>query len=137
MTLSEFVAAHKRSIWDDLIASRDPGVGIFDAALLTEGRTKGKPQIGTAVFTPTTITLEFIYSAGADTTVFPVQIESPERIVFLPVPGWVVETIWQGDISGSFHFESDARRLVDQFLAELEPEPNRRLFERPMPTRRE
>ena len=72
---------------------------------------------------------EFIYSSkGASSTVFQVEVDAPERIVYMPVPSWVIESIWQGEINGSFHFESDARELIDQFTASLQTEANASIF---------
>ena len=48
--------------------------------------------------------------------------------MFLPVPDWVIESIWQGEISGSYHFESDAKALVEAFQAELSAENNPKWF---------
>jgi hypothetical protein len=55
----------------------------------------------------------------------------------MPVPNWVIESIWQGEIDGSYQFESDAHNLLSQFSAQLEPEANRQLFGKKRPTRRE
>jgi hypothetical protein len=138
MKLSQFVAQTKRDLWDDLKSGRDPRVGRFDSAVLAEGRTKGEPQIGAANFTPTTITFEYIFSDGRGaTTILSVTVDAPERIVFLPVPSWVVETIWQGEIDGSYHFESDANAAVESFRAELDPSANLRWFGPRQATRRE
>jgi hypothetical protein len=63
--------------------------------------------------------------------------EAPERIVFLPVPSWVVEQIWQGDVDGTFHFESEARSLLAEFANGLEPEANLSWFAERQPKRRE
>ena len=38
------------------------------------------------------------------------------------------ESIWQGEVSGSYHFESEARRLLENFKSGLEPEPNAQTF---------
>lgn len=82
--------------------------------------------------------LEFIYSDPASSAmILTVTLEPPERIVFLPVPDWVVESIWQGEVTGSAHFESDAIRLVQAFEQELREEANARWFEPQPPKRRE
>jgi hypothetical protein len=138
MKLSQFVAQTKRDLWDDLKSGRDPRVGRFDSAVLADGRTKGEPQIGAANFTPTTITFEYIFSDGRGaTTILSVVLDAPERIVFLPVPGWVVETIWQGEIDGSYHFEQDALAALDQFRGMLTPDANLVWFGPRQATRRE
>jgi hypothetical protein len=138
MGLNQFVAERRRRIFDDLRAGRTPSEGAFDEAILREARAKGEPQMGSARLAPHTIELEFIYPdpRGASTVVV-VRLDPPERIVFMPVPSWVVESIWQGEIAGSHHFESDARALLRAFEAQLEPEANATLFGRQEPTRRE
>lgn len=138
MSLNQHAAEVRMQIYEDLKKGVEPSVGVFDSASLKEAKTKGDPQVGTTRYEPDAIVFEFIFpdprSAAA---VFSVRVESPERIVFLPVPKWVVESIWQGDIDGSFHFESDARQMVAEFEALLEPEANRALFGPMQATRRE
>jgi hypothetical protein len=105
---------------------------------LADGRTKGEPQIGAANFTPTTIIFEYIFSDGRGaTTILSVTIDAPERIVFLPVPSWVVETIWQGEIDGSYQFEQDALAALDEFRSMIEPDANVSWFGPRQATRRE
>lgn len=129
MPLNTFAAEAKRTIFEDLLGGRDPSQGTFDPALLKEARTKGQPQMGTTRYEPTHVVFEFIFPEPAGgTVVFPVRLDSPERIVFLPVPGWVIENIWQGDVAGSHVFESDARRLLGELEAELSPESNLKWF---------
>lgn len=138
MQLNEYTAQKKRAVFEDLLAGREPAEGAFDAKVLAEARVKGKPQMGTTVYHPDAIELQFIYSdPKSSATVLRVTVPSPERIVFLPVPGWVIESIWQGEISGSYHFERDAEELVKAFGELLEPDANRALFGPKPPTRRE
>ncbi len=125
MTLNEFAAQNRRDLFDDLKAGREPRVGTFSATQLAEARTKGVPQVGTTRYTPTSFFFEFVYPAVSGATmIVTVEVPSPERIVFLPVPEWVIESIWQGDIDGSYHFESHAVALLNQFRAGLEPDAN-------------
>jgi hypothetical protein len=129
MTLNEFASKKRLALFENLRAGRDPGEGVFDPELLREARTKSAPQLGATRYEPDAIVIEFIYpDPDSSATVLSVRLESPERIVFLPVPSWVVETIWQGEIDGSFQFERDARRLVEAFQAELDPEANANWF---------
>jgi hypothetical protein len=136
MTLNQYAAENRLAIFDDLKSARDPRKGDFDSSLLAEARTKGTPQMGTTRFSPSKITFEFIYpdKQGAS-VILEVSLIAPERIVFLPVPRWVVENIWQGDISGTHHFESEAVRLLEELEAELAPEANIKWFE-PQPAKR-
>ncbi len=138
MTLAEFVSDRRRRIFDDLVRGADPSEGRYSATALKEGRVKGAPQLGSVHFEPHEIVLEFIYpDRSSVATVLAVRLDSPERIVFMPVPGWVIESIWQGEIDGSFHFEADARRLVAEFEAELAEGGNAHWFGRRHPKRRE
>jgi hypothetical protein len=74
--------------------------------------------------------LEFIYPDSRTAAILlEVRIPTPERVVFLPVPGWVVEQIWQGEITGSYAFESDAIALLEAFRQDLTPDANLRHFE--------
>ncbi len=128
MNLNEFAAYTRLKILEDLQAGRQPS-GTFSEERLREARAKGKPQMGTTRFEPDAIQFEFIYpDPQGSPIIVTVSITPPERIVFMPVPAWVVESIWQGEISGSAHFESDARRMLASFQALLEPETNAALF---------
>lgn len=138
MTLNQHAAEIRMQIFDSLKKGLEPSVGTFDASVLKEGKTKGEPQVGTTRYEPDAIVFEFIFpDPRSAATVLSVRVDSPERIVFLPVPKWVVESIWQGDIDGSFHFESHARAMLKEFEALLEPEANRVLFGPKQATRRE
>jgi hypothetical protein len=125
MQLNAYAAQKRLALFEEIRNGQNPSEGTFDEAVLREGRTKGQPQVGSTRYEPYAIILEFIFHdpRGA-TVIFPVRLEVPERIVFLPVPNWVVENIWQGDIDGMYHFESEARRLLALFSEELEPEKN-------------
>jgi len=125
MTLTHYVAERKLEVFAELRSGREPSGGTFDAARLREARTKGEPQIGATRYAPDHVVLEFIFSDPRGVaTILPVTIPVPERIVFLPVPEWVVESIWQGEIDGSYVWESDAERLVTEFQAGLVPTAN-------------
>lgn len=138
MSLNQFAADCRLAIYQDLLAGREPSRGRFDPASLRRARDLGAPQMGVTRYEPGCISFEFIYSVqSASAHLLVVEVEPPERIVFLPVPGWVVENVWQGDVAGSYHFESDARRLVEDFAAELEPGPNAKWFGPQAPKRRE
>lgn len=129
MNLNSYAAEKRRAIFDQLKAGQEPGEGTFDRETLAQGRMKAAPQVGSTRYEPHAIHLEFIYpDPGSTATIFTVTLVPPERIVFLPVPEWVVESIWQGDIDGSYHFESRAVELVAQFQIELEAEANLKWF---------
>lgn len=138
MNLNAYVAERRRALFDDLRAGRAPSQGDYDENQLREARAKGEVQMGSARLSPHLIELEFIFpDPKAVSSIVTVRLTPPERIVFLPVPKWVVESIWQGEISGSHHFESDAYAMVEALRSQLEPEPNEALFGRQEPTRRE
>jgi len=138
MPLNSFVAMKRQAIFEALLAGQAPAEGDYDETALAEGRAKGRPQMGTTRFKPRQILLEFIFSAPEEpATVLTVAIPAPERIVFLPVPPWVVESIWQGDVDGSYHFETDAERLVQEYRAELSAAANAVWFGPQPPKRRE
>jgi hypothetical protein len=138
MTLNAYAAAKRLAIFDELKQGLPPSEGAFDQAVLADGKVKGDPQMGSTRYEADAIFVEFIYPDPKTTsTILTVRLTPPERIVFLPVPSWVVENIWQGDIAGTFHFESDARRLYGELGAELEPEANLKWFGPQMAKRRE
>src|SRR5258708_30976571 len=112
MNLNAFVAEKRLILLEDLKAGKAPREGEFDDATLKEGLVKGQPQLGATHYDPRSIFLEFIFpEPQSSSTVLTVRLDAPERIVYLPVPEWVLESIWEGEISGSFHFESDAMGL--------------------------
>ena len=137
-TLAAFVAAAKREILDDLTQKRLPSRGRFDEKLLHDAFLKATPQMGTTVYHPNRATLEFIYPDLLEgSLIVKVELDLPERVVFMPVPEWVIETIWQGDVDGSYHFESDAFKLLNRLTADLEPGTNDKFFGRQAAKRRE
>lgn len=136
--LSAFAAREKRRIYESLQARMSPDGVSFDAELWQRAADLASPQMGSTIYRPDRILFEFLYAKpGAETVVLTVELPVAERIVFLPVPGWVIENIWQGDIDGSYHFESDASRLIEDYGAEIGPEANLRWFERQPAKRRE
>lgn len=138
MKLKDFVSEKRKAIFEDLVAGREPSQGCFDAEALKEARSKGAPQLGAARMEPHKIRLEFIFPAPqANTSIFTVAVDTPERIVYMPVPSWVVESIWQGEIDGSYWFESEARCLLRNFEEMLAEPANSELFGRQSAKRKE
>lgn len=138
MNLNAYAAEKRLALLEDLKKGLPPREGEFSEVLFKEGKVKGQPQMGTTLYHPSSIVFEFIYPDPHTTaTVLSVRLPSPERIVFLPVPEWVVETIWQGEIDGSFHFESEALALMAGLQAELEPSANEKWFGKRDAKRRE
>lgn len=129
MILGAFAAESRLAILEALKAGLEPPTGEFDPELLKEARTKGAPQLGTTVFYPDRIVLEYIFpDPQRAATVLSVTVAAPERIVFMPVPEWVVESIWQGEVNGSYHFESHAAELLQRFADQLGAEANAEVF---------
>jgi hypothetical protein len=138
MNLNGYAAQKRMAIFEDLKKGLPPREGEFDSTLLEAARKKGEPQMGSTHYEPHAIFVEFIFPDPTSTaTVLPIKLAPPERIVFLPIPEWVVENIWQGDVQGSHHFESEARHLYEALGQELEPEQNRKWFGPQMAKRRE
>lgn len=138
MTLNVYAAEKRRQILEDLQNGRAPREGAFDAAKLASARSKGKPQMGSTTFAPDAIRQEFIFpDQQGGNLILTVTLTPPERIVFMPVPAWVIESIWQGEVSGSAHFESDAMRLLEAFEDDLSAGSNLLFFGKTDPTGRE
>ena len=136
MGLNAFVAEKRNEIFADLQSGQPPREGAFSEHLLKEGRIKGKPQMGTTRFEANAIVLEFIYpDPKSSATIFTVRITTPERILFMPVPDWVVQSFWQGEIDGSYHFETEAALLLATYARELEAESNGKWFGPREPTK--
>jgi len=137
MVLNQFTSELRSKIFEELKLGFVPSEGTYSEQLLRDARSKGQPQLGSTRYEPAAVVIEFIYpSPGTTATVISIRIPSPERIVFMPVPSWVVESIWQGEIDGSYHFESEAAQLLAQFSALLDPEANLTQFGAKAPTRR-
>jgi hypothetical protein len=138
MTLNEWSAEKRLLILEDLSSGRTPSLGRFDETIFKEGQVKGSPQMGAVLYFPQLVTFEFIFPDPlSSATVLSVSVVPPERIVFLPVPSWVIENVWQGEVQGSFHFESHARELVERFALELDEVRNLKWFGDQGPKRRE
>ena len=136
MTLNEWAAEKKKAIFENLKSGHAPTEGEYDAAVLREALVKGPPQMGATKYEPDAANMEFIFpDVASSATVLTVRVQSPERIVYLPVPDWVIEDIWQGAVSGSYHFESRARELVRELESELSSDNNVQWFA-PQPAKR-
>ena len=129
MSHSAFSAEKRTRLFDALSNGQPPPEGEFSEAIFKEGKDKSKPQMGATRYEPDAIVFEFIYPDPIGAPILlSVRLDVPERIVFMSVPSWVVESIWQGEIAGTYHFESDAKRLVEEFQVSLQPEPNAESF---------
>jgi hypothetical protein len=129
VNLNQFVSDLRTRILGDLLTGHEPSEGEFSQASFGEGRDTGGPKMGPFHFTPDTIILDFLFSSrDAGVVVLTVTVTAPERIVYMPVPEWVIEQIWQGEVYGSYKFESEAVVLLGKFRELLEPEVNRLKF---------
>jgi hypothetical protein len=127
--LNAFASGVRKRIFEDLTAGNPPGVGEYSQELLKEARAKGKPQMGSTTYLPNCVNFEFIYSGSSGAaTLLTVSVQPPERIVYLPVPEWVIQQIWQGEVFGSYQLLSDGERMLDHLRHQLLPEPNREIF---------
>lgn len=137
LQLTPYVAELKRRVYDGLMSGNPPEGARFDARVFESARDLGQPQMGASVFSPSEVRLEFIYrnSLGANVVVS-FEFDAPERIVFMPVPVWVVQTIWQGEVDGSYRFESEAAELLRRFEEECSAGTNDKWFESQLPTTR-
>jgi hypothetical protein len=138
MRLNEYLAVEKRRAFEAVLAGSKPAGMRCDEVRLRTLFERGKPTMGTTVLKPDVVSFEFVFTLDdGQTEVLSIELDPPERIVHLPVPEWVVENIWQGDVQGSYQFESDAARLVAAFGDELGRDANAKWFERQQPKRRE
>ncbi|MFN3691066.1 MAG: hypothetical protein ACK4UU_09100 [Fimbriimonadales bacterium] len=139
MTLREFVRDQIQAIHAALLAGSAPPVGAYDAAQLKECQRRASVQVGASRFLPDAIVLEFIFQdASLGPAVLSVRVDAPEPIVYMPVPDWVIEDVWQGDVTGSFRFRSEAERMLEAFREQVFTERNRVFFERSdLPKRRD
>ncbi|MFN7015768.1 MAG: hypothetical protein ACK4P5_01190 [Fimbriimonadales bacterium] len=139
MTLREFVRDQIRAIHAALQAGSPPPVGEYDAAQLKECQRRATAQVGATRFLPDAIVLEFVFQdASLGPAVLSVRITAPEPIVYMPVPDWVIEDVWQGDVTGSFRFRSEAEQLLEKFRELVLTERNRAFFEKAdLPKRRD
>lgn len=138
MKLNEFLAAEKTRAFEAVRAGSSPAGMTCDEARLKALFEKGKPTMGTTVLKPWLVSFEFVFALDdGQTEVISIELVPPERIVHMPVPEWVVENVWQGDVQGSYQFESDAKALVERFSDELGEEANAKWFGRQQPKRRE
>lgn len=136
--LNVFVAEKKRKIFDELRRGEFPSEGEYDRETVIAGREKGDVQMGTTVYDPDSLMLEFTYpDLLGSSLILSVKVVPPERIVFLPVPDWVIETIWQGEVSGRFVFESEAKAYLAHLESQIAPEANKTLFAPAGPKRKE
>jgi hypothetical protein len=129
VVLSQFVADTRRQIFEGLEKGLAPTVGTYDEAHFKLAKDLGKPQLGPVVYGPDHVTFDFIYPGGLQGThVLAVSVTTPDRIVYMAVPPWVVEQVWQGDVLGSYHFAEEAQKLISEFCASLEPKANAGAF---------
>jgi hypothetical protein len=127
--LAVVAAQQKREIYEALRRGDGPPIGTFDAEVLRSGREKGEVQMGTTIFFPDRIVYEFLFQdRNGSAVILSVSVEPGERIVYMPVPKWVVENIWQGDVTGTYVFESESRDLMDELTVSLTPGGNASVF---------
>lgn len=118
-------------ILEDLKAKKEPRIGQFEPESLKNAFTKGSPQLGSMRYVPLGFFFEFIFpDAVGGTVILTVFVPAKERIVFLPVPDWVRQNIWQGDVDGSYFYESEVEGVLESFRGYLGAAENSQYFER-------
>lgn len=133
-----YAAEAKTTLFDGLKQGQPPAFGDYDETVWSKAKELGKPQMGTTNYRPDALLFEFIFPDPLGTpTILSVKVDPPERIVFMPVPDWVVETVWEGEVDGSYRFESEAHALVRAFEEELTASNNPRWFEKRLPKTRQ
>lgn len=139
MTLREFVRNQIQAIFEALQQKQPPPVGEYDANTLKECFRRTTVQTGTTHFQPDHVLLEFIFlEASLGPAVLCVRILTPEPIVYMPVPDWVIQDVWQGEVTGSFRFASEAESLLKKLHNQIFAETNALFFdERPQLKHRE
>ncbi len=133
MTLREFVREQIQQIYGALQQGQPPPVGEYEPATLKECMRRTTVQIGTTHYRPDSILLEFIFTEPSmGPAILTIRIPAPEPIVYMPVPDWVIEDVWQGEVTGSFRFASEAQLLLKKLQNQIFSEANLLYFdERP------
>lgn len=138
VTLREFTNATRKQILDALQRKQAPPIGHFDQKTFEEAMQMREVQMGSARYTPRSVVLEFIFlhdNPGAP-LILCVEVDTPEPVVFMPVPDWVQQDVWQGEVKGTFRLRSEAERLMEAFRHHVLEEENLHYFEdRPAPRR--
>lgn len=139
MTLREFVRTQMQAIYEALQQKQPPPLGEYDHQTLKECFRRAQVQTGTTHYLPDAVVLEFIFlEAQLGPAVLSVRVPTPEPIVYMPVPDWVVQDVWQGEVTGSFRFASEAETLLKQLQNQIFTEANVFYFdERPQLKHRE
>lgn len=139
MNLREFAGERQRIIFEALQRGQEPPIGTYDEDTLKECRRRTQVQTGTTRYRPDRLLFEFIfYEQSLGPAVLTVEVAAPEPLVYMPVPDWVIEDVWQGEVTGTFRFESEARELLNVFSETLFSEANQAYFaDRQPPKNRE
>lgn len=130
MTLREFVREQIQQIYEALRQGQAPPIGEYDPATLKECMRRTTVQIGTTHYRPESVLLEFIFTEPSlGPAILTVRVPAPEPIVYMPVPDWVIEDVWQGEVTGSFRFASEAQILLKKLHNQIFSETNILYFE--------
>ncbi|GBC93523.1 hypothetical protein HRbin15_02014 [bacterium HR15] len=130
MTLREFVREQTQRIYEALRQGQAPPTGEYDTATLKECMRRATVQIGTTHYRPDSVLLEFIFTEPSlGPAILTVRVPAPEPIVYMPVPDWVIEDVWQGEVTGTFRFASEAQVLLKKLHNQIFSETNILYFE--------
>lgn len=138
MTLREFTNVTRKQILDALQHKLPPPIGHFDRRTFEDAVQMREVQMGCTRYTPHSVVLEFVFlhdTPGAP-LILCVEVDAPEPVVFMPVPEWVQEDVWQGEVKGTFRLRSEAERMIESFRRQVLEEDNTHYFDqRPVPRR--
>lgn len=139
MTLREFTNASRKQILHALQHKQAPPFGHYDRKTFEEAVQMREVQMGSAHYTPHSVILEFIFlhdNPGAP-LILSVEVDTPEPVVFMPVPDWVQQDVWQGEVKGTFRLRSEAGQMIEAFRQHTLEEQNLHYFEERPISRRE
>ena len=117
MTPYEWAVGRRRTLLETLKAGKRPDDATFDAGAVEAALAKGVPREGAIRFLPDAAIVE-VHVAFAGSA----------PAIWMAVPDWVVENVWQGEVTGRHLFESQARAALDRVAAGILPEPNAAAF---------
>jgi len=138
MTLREFTNTTRRQILEALQHKQPPPVGRFDQKTYEEAMQMREMQMSSAHYTPHSVILEFLFwhDNPSAPLILCVEVDTPEPVVFMPVPDWVQQDVWQGEVKGTFRLRSEAEQLIEAFRHHVLECKNPDYFEeRPAPRR--
>lgn len=128
-TLGEYVAAARLRAFEALRQKLLPPEGDFDVRMWQEFVDRPAIQMGTTRYEPSKVIIEFVAHRPPDpAAILAVTLTPPEPIIYMPVPEWVIENVWKGEVNGTYCFQSEASLRFARFADKLKPETNKKYF---------